>query len=53
MPALHFGEMWQVLRHFGVLIFAIEVPLNSYFKFHERPSAGPLPYNTLYKINAA
>jgi hypothetical protein len=27
MPKLRFGKVWQVIHHFGVLFFAILVPL--------------------------
>ena len=31
MPTLRFGKVWQVIRHFGVLFFAIKVPLKQLY----------------------
>jgi len=33
MPMLRFDKVWQVIRHFGVLFFAIKVPLKQILKF--------------------
>ncbi len=33
MPTLRFGKVWQVIRHFGVLFFAIKVPLKQFSIF--------------------
>jgi hypothetical protein len=45
MPTLRFGKVWQVIRHFGVLFFAILVPLKQLFQISSPLGKYCTPYS--------
>jgi hypothetical protein len=47
MPTLRFGKVWQVIRHFGVLFFAIYVPHKQLFQ-NSSPRNIVTPYISPY-----
>ncbi len=51
MPTLHFGKVWQEIRHFGELYFAIQVPLKTVISNFITTRQIDTPYSSLCKYD--